>query len=497
MTTDHRTVGRLFMATSLIFGVGVALVGVLIGLERSVSSGPADIFGGLNAYFTMWTLYRMAFVLLVVMPLLMGMAMLVVPRQVGAANLAFPRAALASYWSWLIGSVIVVSSVFAGGGWGALDGVTGSERDAMTLTVLGTGWVIVSLLAGAVNVATTVVSLRAVGMTLAKIPLFCWSMLVTATVWLFTLPIAVANLVIIYADLRGGPPGAFGAAEGPDIWLQLDWLVEQPAVFAMAVPVLGIVGEIVSAATKNPLSRYTVVLTLVGLFGLLAIGGWSQDYFTTPGDHRYRLVYVAAGIATALVVLAFYGAVADTLRRGFHNLIGVPSAALTGSVVALVLLGVGVGAGALRVISLTRDDTRWDEMTTFGLLERSTGIGVFNAVVVAALAGAAAGVWHWAPEILGRPLGENDGRRVAVVVLTAGLTLAGPDAVAGFFGAVDGPVPGGDTSGVLTTISMVGSIVLVLGLADAAAAAGRALRSGSAAGRAEPNLVRTGSGEPT
>ena len=486
---DCRTVGRSFMAVSLAFAVGAAVIGVLTRLERLDPSSPDQVLGGLNSWFQMWTLYRAALALLVVMPLFLGLAMAVVPGRLGAAGLAFPRAAQASFWSWLIGSLIVVASVFAGGGWGAMDGVTGAERDAMALTLLGTLLVIASLLAGAVNLAATVISLRPAGMSLLQVPLFAWSMLVSAAVWLFTLPVAAANIVVVYADLRGRDPIAFGAPESPGIWRQLDWLFEQPAVYALAVPVLGIAAEVVGARLQVPLERRGVMVSLVGLFGLLAVGGWSQDYFTAPADHRDELLYVAAGLAAVLVVLAFFGGLAASARQGLSRLEGLPAPALAGSALGMVLLAGAAAAGGLRVIE------------PFELLERSTTAGVFNAVAVAALIGAAAGAWHWAPEILGRPLGEGRGRLAGLALLAGGALLAGPDVLSGFLGAADMPFTGDYDSGAvgaLNTVAAAGAVLLLAGLVIAAAAIVEALRAGRSAEAAadgdEDGAVLAGAG---
>lgn len=469
---DCRTVGRAFMAVSLAFAVGAAVIGVLTRLERIDPASPDQVLGGLNAWFQMWTLYRAALVLLVVIPLFLGLAMAVVPPKLGAAGLAFPRAAQASFWSWLIGSLIVAVSVFAGGGWGALDGVTAAERDAMTLTLLGTGLVIASLLAGSVNLAATVISLRPAGMSLLEVPLFAWSVLVSAAVWLFTLPVAAANIVVVYADLRGRDPIAFGNPESSDIWRQLDWLVEQPAVYALAVPVLGIAAEVVADRLGVSLERRGAVVALMGLFGLLAVGGWSQDYFTAPADHRDELLYVAAGLAVIVVVVAFCGGIAAAARRGLDRLGGLPGPALAGSALALVLLAGATASGGLRVIE------------PFDLLERSTASGVFNAVVAAALVGAAAGAWHWAPEILGRPLSESRGRAAVVLLAAGGALLAAPDVLSGFLGAADLPFVGRYDSGAvggLNAVAAVGSVLLALGLIAAAAAVVGALRAGPTA----------------
>ena len=469
MTNDAAAVGRLFVVTSLLLALGTAVVGVLLALGRTQAASPWDLFGGLNAYFRMWTLYRVSFVLLVVMPLLLGLALAVVPSQVGAGNVAFPRAALASFWSWLIGAVIIVSSALAGGGWGALDGVTGNESDAMALTLLGTGMVIVALLLGALTVATTVISMRQTGMSLLDVPPFSWSMLVTAAVWLFTMPVAIANIVVIYADLRGRPAVAFGRAESPDIWLQLDWLVEQPAVYAMAVPVLGIVFEAVGAAVGARSSRPEAILMVVGLFGLLAVGGWSQDYFTAPQDLRDGLVYVAFGLAAVLPVVATAGGAAELVMRGSKTPDRLLDTRMLGAGAALKLLGAAALVGALRVIE------------PFDLLETSATWAVFHGVVVASLIAGVVALRTWSHQLLFRPMDQKFGRGAVVLLFGGGGLLVVADLMSGFIAdAPDLMALALDGSAVLNVVALIGSLLVAAGLAVALGGAVSALR-----GRAE------------
>ena len=467
-TSDSTVVGRLFVGVSLLLGLGTAVIGVLLALERLGPSSPTDVFGGLNSYFRMWTLYRVSFLLLVVMPLLLGVAMTVVPSQIGAANLAFPRAALASFWSWLIGAVILVASALADGGWGALDGVTARESDAMALTLLGTAMVIFSLLVGALTVATTVISSRAAGMGLLEVPAFAWSMLVAAAVWLLTLPVAVANIVLVYADLRGRPAIAFGRAEGPDIWLQIDWMVEQPAVYAMALPVLGIAVDAVGRAVGAKSALPEAAVVAAGLFGLLAVGGWSQDYFTAPNDHRDGLVYVAVGLAVIVPVAATLGAVAELVFRGSKAPEGLSSTRFVGAVAGLLLLAGATGVGVLRVIE------------PFDLLETVATSAVFNAVAVASLAAAVAALWHWAPLLAGRELKEAPGRATVALLLVGGALLAIPNLVSGLRGTADLParaVDGGDLDRLLDAAAFAGSALVALALLAMLGVAASVLRS--------------------
>ena len=468
VTSDSTVVGRLFVGVSLLFGAGTAVIGVLLALERLGPSSPSDIFGGLNSYFRMWTLYRASFVLLVVMPLLLGVAMTVVPTQIGAANLAFPRAALASFWSWLIGAVILVASALADGGWGALDGVTARESDAMALTLLGTAMVIFSILVGALTVATTVISSRAAGMSLLEVPAFAWSMLVAAAVWLLTLPVAVANIVLVYADLRGRPAVAFGRAEGPDIWMQIDWLVEQPAVYAMAVPVLGVAVDAVGRAVGAKSALPEAAVVAAGLFGLLAVGGWSQDYFTAPNDHRDGLVYVVVGLAVIVPVAATLGAVAELVFRGSKAPDRLSSTRFVGAVAGLLLLAGATGVGALRVIE------------PFDLLETVATTAVFNAVAVASLAAAAAALWHWAPSLAGGDLDEAPGRATVALLLVGGVLLAVSDLVSGLRGTADLPMRAVDADTLdrlLDSAAFAGSALVALALLAMVRVAASVLRA--------------------
>jgi cytochrome c oxidase subunit I+III len=474
-TTDHKTVGRLYIACSLLFAVGTVVVGVLVGFERADSSQPDDVFLGLNSFFQAWTYYRIAFALFVVMPLLLGVAMVVVPIQIGSTNIAFPRAALGSFWAWLLGSGITTVAVFAGGGWGALDGVTGDERDAIALTLAGTAFTILALLTAALCLATTIISMRTRGMNLLRVPLFAWSMLVAATTWLFTLPILIANLGLIYFDLRGRDPIAFGIPD-ENIWAQIDWAFTQPAVYALALPVLGIAGDIIPVSAHVRPGRHTVLVTAVGVAGLLSLGGWMQPFMTAPSDHRDEFVYVAFGIAAVLPVLVIFGGMADFLRRGVSSLIGLPATMLLGALGAVLLVLGAVVTGALRVIE------------PFELLDRTTTTAIFNAVVVGALLGGVAALWYWAPKITGTTLSEGLGRLAVLALLVGGLLLVVPDILSGFFLSEDFLTSDPTESIVdsFNVIAAIGSVVVAVGVLAAVLGATAGLRRSRPAAAADP-----------
>ncbi len=447
-TSDHKRIGRTWIRASLLMLLGTAVVGILIGFEQ-VDASSVDVFGGDNSYFQLWGLYRFALVLMVAAPLLIGLAMVVVPMQIGATNIAFPRAALAAGWGYLLGAGITVVSVLAGGGWGALDGVSQDEADAIALTLLGTGMVIVSLLLGAICVATTVISLRTSGMNLLRVPLFAWSMLVACTVWLLTLPVAIANLAIMYVDLRGGPL-TFGNPEGSDaMYAQVAWVLDQPQIYAIAIPALGIIASIVPVIAGTRQIAHWVMVAFIGVFGLLSVGGWSQPYFANTSD---EILYIAFGLAIVLPVFAVIGGAAATLAAGDAP-VGLPAAHLLGALGAGVILLAAVVSGAMKVIE------------PFDLIGTSAHTGLMNLTALAAITAGLAGLWFWAPKIGGGFMPSGLGRLVILDFIAGALLLGIPQVVAGFFDSPDLMVTDIDDSVVdaMSLVSAIGAVLVAVG----------------------------------
>lgn len=478
-TVDHKSIGRLWLRAGMVLLVGAVVLGVLIGFER-VDSESTDLFGGDNAYFQMWALYRLGLALLVVAPLFIGIATIIVPMQVGSTNIAFPRAAHAAVWAFLIGAGITIAAVLANGGFGAVDLVSSEERDAIALSIVGLGMVVLSLLLASVCIATTVVSMRVKGMTLLRVPLFAWSMLVATSVWLLTLPVLVANMVVVYLDIHNGP-GGFGGDLSGDLgaYAQIAWVLEQPQVYAFAIPVLGVLGSIVPVAAGVRAARHGLSMALIGLFGLLSIGAWVQPFFQPTSDAvvRYdeKFVYIAFGLAAVLPVLGALGGAADSLVRG-RGVQGFPPAHLLGALGGGLLLLAGTAAGVARVIE------------PFELGGRVTVAGVMNLVLFAAVASAIGAVWFWAPKVCGHEFSPAAGRGAATLVVLGGLILGAAQVINGFFETANNPLvaPTEDAADVLNAVALVGMIVVALGAVGALATMLNALRTGGAGTADDP-----------
>lgn len=429
-SNDHKMIGRLWIGTSLLFMLATVVLGVVSNIER-ISLDGVDVFGDIATYFQAWTLFRTAAVFMVIIPMFLGIATVIVPLQVGSASVAFPRLAAAAFWSWFVASSIHIASFIADGGFGpAADTAT----DGTLLSIVSLGLMIVAILAASICIATTVIALRPAGMTLLRVPAFSWSMLVATSVWLFSLPVLIANLIYAYADLQGRPPIAFG---NPDrLWPSIEWAWSQPQVYAYAIPVLGILADIIPVSAKHRQANREVVLALIGAFGVLSFGAWAQHALSRGIDPAFEgvgnliydeFLYIVFGLVIALPLLGVLGGVADTIRRGsLPKLGGAFLGALAG---ALLLLG-AVVAGELRVIPL------WDALHEDNVL-LSSATAQISLVLAASIASAIGALTYWSPKIFGGYMKEPLAMLAIMAVFMGGLLAGVFDMVSAFLGQPD------------------------------------------------------------
>ncbi len=248
--------------------------------------------------------------------------------------------------------------------------------------------------------------------------------LVAGTIWLGMLPVLAANAVLAYVDLRGRPAIRFGAEDA--IWEQLSWVFTHPAIYLLALPVLGIALDAISSATGSEPANRGVLLVATAAFGFLSFGAYAQSFFDTPGTPiMEEAIYVLAAFAIVPVALVVLGGVLDLLRRGGSSLGPRPPASVVLSVIAVLLTVVGTVLGALRVVA------PWD------LLETSVTGAHFTLIVGAAIIGAVAGLNHWGQELLGSP-GSPGMILLGGLSASLGVVLIGAaDAVSGFLGQAD------------------------------------------------------------
>ena len=466
---DHKTLGRMWILASLLLGTFVLVCGLLLHIERANLPG-LEVFAGMESFRQFFTLYRVGLIFLFVAPLWIGLATHVVPLQIGARGVAFPRAAAAAFWGWLTGSGILIASWAIDGGLAA-----GGEQRAVELSLLAFAMVVLSLLAATAVLLTTVCTQRPAGMSLERMPLFSWSMLVTGAIWLLSLPVLVANLVIMWVDLRGPSSERFGA--GQNLYEQVSWVFDQPQVFVFAIPVIGVVGEILQVAFGAPQRRWGLMLSLIGLAGVFSFGADLQRFFS-PSAQTTPL-YVISGVVVALVVAALLGGWAD-LGRSTRRL-PRPSGYLAVAMSALGVLVFAAIAGFIRVLggavgflrSFARHNESWQ-----GDLDRAlaplddlrgtmAGAGLLDLVAMAAVLGAVAGLFYWSPKIFGRRASHAAGFGVAAILGAAGLLTGLMGLVAGFLGQPERPSANFSSVGAeaAAVLAVIGAVGILLGLA--------------------------------
>jgi heme/copper-type cytochrome/quinol oxidase subunit 1 len=442
-TGGHARLGRLYLGFALVFGVVGYVAQLLLDLER-VTPDEVDVLD-VDVLLQVFTLQRVSLVLLFALPALLGLAMVVVPLQIGSSTLALPRAAALSFWGWLMGAALLVAGYLVGGGPG------GTDLRGTDLWLLALGLVLASLVLGAVVVVTTALTARAPGMQLRHVPLFTFSMFVASSIWILTLPVLIGNVAIAYLDHRYGQV-LFGLNE--NLWPQLAWAVGQPQVYVVAIPVLGIVGDVIPVFAGARQRLYDVALVAIGLFGVLSVGAWAQTAFAP--DLVTEPLFVAMGVAAPLPVLLVIALGADTMRAGRPRL----AAPLLLSLMTGLLLLAATAAGVLHVIE------------PLELVGTSFGTAQMELTVVAATLGLVAGLWYWAPKVSGTLLSEGAGRSLAPLGLVAGLVATVPLMIAGFLDQADAVPPGPVDDGVeaLNVVAAVGSALVLLVLLGAAAA---------------------------
>jgi heme/copper-type cytochrome/quinol oxidase subunit 1 len=448
---DPRTIGKLFVGTSLLFLLVASGTGLATGFDR-IDTADAYLGDWANQIYS---LHAVTGLFLVVMPLMLGLATAVVPLQVGASTVAFPRASAAAYWTYLTaGGLIIAAVAFDGGPFG-------SDLEAVALFIAGFGALLVALAVAAISVVTTVLALRSPGMSLRRAPLFSWSVLVAGSVWILTLPVLAGMMLLAYVDLRHGQQ----FLGGPDgVYDRLAWVFWQPTLYAFAVPALGIIADIVPVFAQRRHHRHRAAMFLIGLFGALGFGAWAQigasiDGSAAPTPWLDKGPWIAVSILAVVPLLGLLGLWATTLGLGRPRPRGPLLLALPAGL--LILLGVAGGIGT------AIEDT--DVVNTTWMT------GQANAVLIGSLLAAFAGLVFWAPKLYGKLVPEGLAGLAGVLVLLGALAYVVPDALSGLLdqsrfvaagagGAATVSANDIDTVEVLNLISFIGAVAVVVGV---------------------------------
>jgi cytochrome c oxidase subunit 1 len=306
-TVDHKRIGTLYLWTALTFFIIGGLEAVLI---RTQLAAPNMGFVSAETYNQLFTMHGTTMVFLAIMPLSAAFFNYLIPLQIGARDVAFPRLNAFSYWIYLFGGIFItlpiLFSVAPDGGWFGYAPLT-TNRFSMgpniDFWVLGLQILGISSLAAAFNFITTIINMRAPGMTLMRMPMFTWMSFVVQFLLILAFPpITIALFFLLMDRFFGTNFYAIAAGADPLLWQHLFWVFGHPEVYILILPAFGLVSEVLPTFSKKPLFGYNVMVYSGIMIGFLGFGVWAHHMF-------------AVGM----------GAVADTIFSMMTMLIGIPT----------------------------------------------------------------------------------------------------------------------------------------------------------------------------
>jgi cytochrome c oxidase subunit 1 len=285
-TTDHKVIGNLYMVTAFGFFL---LAGMMAMAMRAELARPALQIISAQQYNEFFTIHGTIMMLLFATPMFAGFANAVMPLQIGAPDVAFPRLNAMTYWLFLFGGLIVVSGFFvqegaADFGWFAYAPLNrevyspgaGGDLWAMGLVLAG-----ISTTLGAVNFIATIVSLRAPGMTMFRMPIFTWNVLFTSILVLLAFPVLAAALLALEADRKFGAHIFDPANGGALLWQHLFWFFGHPEVYIIALPFFGVITEIIPVFSRKPIFGYMGMVGATIAITMLSAVVWAHHMFAT------------------------------------------------------------------------------------------------------------------------------------------------------------------------------------------------------------------------
>jgi cytochrome c oxidase subunit 1 len=289
-TTDHKKIGVMY----LWFAFGMFLLGGLLALVvRTDLATPNGIFKDRDTYNQLFTLHGTIMLFLFIIPIWNGWGNYIVPLQIGALDMAFPRINALSFWMLPVGALTILSGLFTKGGaaqagWTEYQPIAGAHGAAQMpghgtdLWIIGVLIITIASSLGAINFLVTIFKMRAPGMTMFRMPVFTWNMAVTSILALLAAPVLMSALSMAFIDRNYGG-SFFDPNFGGDaiLWQNLFWFYSHPAVYIMILPAFGLISEVLPVFSRKPLFGYKAFVFATMAIGALGFSVWAHHMFTT------------------------------------------------------------------------------------------------------------------------------------------------------------------------------------------------------------------------
>jgi len=432
-SVDHKTIGIQYLVTSFTFlFVGLCMM-LLMRWQLAQPDQPFPVIGDLLAkilgddkmptgvmlpefYNQLGAMHGTIMIFLGVVPLGVGaFGNFVLPLQIGAPDMAFPRLNMMSYWIYLVGGFVMLSSfLFPGGaaqsGWTSYAPLSVIAPPGQTVWCVAMVIIITSSLFGAINFIVTTLNMRAPGMTWSRLPVFVWAQLVTAVLLLLAFPVLEAGALLQLLDRVAGTSfyipkdlvvGAtvFPRAGGgnPILWQHLFWFLAHPEVYVLLLPAMGIVAEIIATNTRKPLFGYREMVGSMCLIGVLSFVVWAHHMFLSGMRTSLANLFVTTTLTISVPSVAILTCLLLSLRGGSIRF-------NTPMLFALAFLPM-FGIGGLTGLPLGFAPTDLHLHDTYYV------IGHFHYVVApGSLIALMGGLYYWYPKMFGRQMNRTLGK---------------------------------------------------------------------------------------
>ncbi|MET7329116.1 cytochrome c oxidase subunit I [Nonomuraea sp. NPDC005650] len=399
-TTDHKVIGYLYLITSFGFFL---VAGAMAMIIRAELVAPGMQLVSQQHYNELFTIHGTVMLLLFATPLFAGFANVVMPLQIGAPDVAFPRLNAVAYWLFLFGGLMVVAGFFTPGGaadfgWFAYAPLStamyspqiGGDLWIMGLALSGLGTIL-----GSVNFITTIIGMRAPGMTMFRMPLFTWNVLLTSMLVLMAFPVLAAALLVLESDRKLGTQVFHSENGGAMLWQHLFWFFGHPEVYIIALPFFGIISEVIPVFSRKPLFGYLGLVGATITIAGLSMTVWAHHMFPTGQVLLPFFSFMTFLIAVPTGVKFFNWI--GTMWRG-HLSFETPMLFAVGFLVTFLL-------GGLTGVILASPPLDFHISDTYFVVAHFHYV-VFGTVVFAMFSG----FYFWWPKMTGRMLDDRLGK---------------------------------------------------------------------------------------
>ncbi len=401
-TIDHKRLGIMYGVAALFFFVVGGLEALLI---RAQLAGPEGTILSADKYNQMFTMHATSMVFLFAMPMAAAFGNYFVPLQIGARDVAFPRINAFGFWCFLFGAIFINTSWLLGGaadgGWfmyAPNSSVVFSPTNGIDFWALGLQITGIASLTGAVNLIVTVINMRAPGMTLMKMPIFTWMMLVTQFLLLFAIPvITVALFLLMFQRTFDATFFSVEAGADPLLWQHLFWIFGHPEVYILILPSFGIVSEVLPVFSKKPLFGYPLMVFSGAAIGFLGWGVWAHHMFASGLGPISVAVFSVSTMAIAIPTGIKIVNWTMTLWGGKITL----TTAMLFAIGLVVQFTVGGLSGVTHAVAPS--DTQ--QTDTYYIVAHFHYV-LFGGAVL----GFFAGLYYWWPKMFGKLLSEKIGK---------------------------------------------------------------------------------------